>query len=152
MVRSIAQRCVSNHEAIGERSDAVLRTAMALRQRLWGLTLRDASPVEAVETLPPVNDNDIWRLNEAFASQYLYCRDKLGIDPAKYNINGGSFAIGVRHPQRFTRWDFSIREKMCSSLRWYFDSRKIRFAGARQEYPPDHISGPELVLQRCGGT
>ena len=43
-----------------------------------------------------VEDIDIWELNEAFASQCLYSRDKLGIDPAKYNVNGGSIAIG--HP------------------------------------------------------
>jgi len=43
-----------------------------------------------------VDDIDIWELNEAFASQCLYCRDQLGIDPAKYNVNGGSIAIG--HP------------------------------------------------------
>jgi acetyl-CoA C-acetyltransferase len=43
-----------------------------------------------------VDDIDLWELNEAFASQCLYCRDKLEIDPAKYNVNGGSIAIG--HP------------------------------------------------------
>jgi acetyl-CoA acetyltransferase family protein len=43
-----------------------------------------------------VGDIDIWELNEAFASQCLYCRDRLGIDPDKYNVNGGSIAIG--HP------------------------------------------------------
>jgi len=43
-----------------------------------------------------VGDIDLWELNEAFASQCLYSRDKLGIDPAKYNVNGGSIAIG--HP------------------------------------------------------
>ncbi|MBS0275101.1 MAG: acetyl-CoA C-acyltransferase [Proteobacteria bacterium] len=43
-----------------------------------------------------VSDIDLWELNEAFASQCLYSRDKLGIDPAKYNVNGGSIAIG--HP------------------------------------------------------
>ena len=43
-----------------------------------------------------VDDIDIWELNEAFASQALYCRDKLGIDPDKCNVNGGSIAIG--HP------------------------------------------------------
>ena len=43
-----------------------------------------------------IDDIDIWELNEAFASQCLYSRDKLGIDPAKYNVNGGSIAIG--HP------------------------------------------------------
>jgi acetyl-CoA C-acetyltransferase len=43
-----------------------------------------------------VNDIDLWELNEAFASQCLYCRDTLGIDPEKYNVNGGSISIG--HP------------------------------------------------------
>ena len=43
-----------------------------------------------------VEDIDLWELNEGFASQCLYCRDTLGIDPAKYNVNGGSIAIG--HP------------------------------------------------------
>ncbi len=43
-----------------------------------------------------VDDIDLWELNEAFASQCLYCRDTLGIDPEKYNVNGGSIAIG--HP------------------------------------------------------
>ncbi len=43
-----------------------------------------------------VDDIDLWELNEAFASQCLYSRDQLHIDPAKYNVNGGSIAIG--HP------------------------------------------------------
>ncbi|NIZ62031.1 acetyl-CoA C-acyltransferase [Sedimentitalea sp. CY04] len=43
-----------------------------------------------------VDDIDIWELNEAFASQAIYCRDKLGIDDEKCNVNGGSIAIG--HP------------------------------------------------------
>lgn len=43
-----------------------------------------------------IEDIDIWELNEAFAAQYLYCRDELRIDPEKCNVNGGSIAIG--HP------------------------------------------------------
>jgi acetyl-CoA acetyltransferase family protein len=43
-----------------------------------------------------VDDIDLWELNEAFAVQALYCRDKLGIDPEKYNVDGGSISIG--HP------------------------------------------------------
>jgi acetyl-CoA acetyltransferase family protein len=43
-----------------------------------------------------VDDIDLWELNEAFAVQVLYCRDRLGIDPNKLNVNGGSIAIG--HP------------------------------------------------------
>ncbi|MDA0227406.1 MAG: acetyl-CoA C-acyltransferase [Proteobacteria bacterium] len=43
-----------------------------------------------------VDDIDLWELNEAFAVQVLYCRDKLGIDPDKLNVNGGAIALG--HP------------------------------------------------------
>ena len=43
-----------------------------------------------------VADIDLWELNEAFAVQTLYCRDRLGIDPAKLNVDGGAIAIG--HP------------------------------------------------------
>ena len=43
-----------------------------------------------------VEDIGLWELNEAFASQCLYCRDHLGIDPERYNVNGGAIAVG--HP------------------------------------------------------
>ena len=43
-----------------------------------------------------IADIDLWELNEAFASQCLYARDRLEIDNAKYNVNGGSISIG--HP------------------------------------------------------
>ena len=47
-----------------------------------------------------VADIGLWELNEAFAVQCLYCRDKLGIDPELYNVNGGSISIG--HPYGMT--------------------------------------------------
>ena len=47
-----------------------------------------------------VDDIGLWELNEAFACQALYCRDFLGIDPAKYNVNGGGISIG--HPYGMT--------------------------------------------------
>lgn len=43
-----------------------------------------------------VDDIDIWELNEAFACQVLYCADRLGIDHAKLNVDGGAISIG--HP------------------------------------------------------
>jgi acetyl-CoA C-acetyltransferase len=43
-----------------------------------------------------VNDIDLWELNEAFAVQVLYCRDKLGIPEDRLNVNGGAIALG--HP------------------------------------------------------
>jgi len=58
-------------------------------------------PVFAIPKLLKANglkieDIGLWELNEAFASQCLYCRDKLGIDPEIYNVNGGAISIG--HP------------------------------------------------------
>lgn len=47
-----------------------------------------------------VSDIGLWELNEAFASQAVYCRDKLGIDPTIYNVNGGSISVG--HPYGMT--------------------------------------------------
>ena len=46
------------------------------------------------------NDIDLWELNEAFAVQVIFCRDRLGIDPEKLNVNGGSISIG--HPYGMT--------------------------------------------------
>jgi acetyl-CoA acyltransferase len=43
-----------------------------------------------------VEDIDVWELNEAFASQVIYCRDRLGLPMDKLNVNGGSISIG--HP------------------------------------------------------
>ena len=41
-------------------------------------------------------DVDLWEINEAFAAQLVYCRDRLEIDPAKLNVDGGAISIG--HP------------------------------------------------------
>ena len=43
-----------------------------------------------------VDDIDLWELNEAFAVQVIYCRDRLGIDNDKLNVDGGAIAVG--HP------------------------------------------------------
>lgn len=43
-----------------------------------------------------LDDIDLFEINEAFASQFVYCRNKLGLDPEKINVNGGALAIG--HP------------------------------------------------------
>ncbi|MCW5684935.1 MAG: acetyl-CoA C-acyltransferase [Pseudolabrys sp.] len=47
-----------------------------------------------------IDDIDLWEVNEAFACQVLYCRETLGIDPDKYNVNGGAISIG--HPYGMT--------------------------------------------------
>jgi acetyl-CoA C-acetyltransferase len=43
-----------------------------------------------------VDDIGLWELNEAFAVQVIHCRDKLGIDNDKLNVNGGAISVG--HP------------------------------------------------------
>jgi len=62
-------------------------------------------PIKAVPKLLSrhglkVDDIDLWELNEAFASQTVYCMDQLGLDPAKTNVNGGAISIG--HPYGMT--------------------------------------------------
>jgi acetyl-CoA C-acetyltransferase len=47
-----------------------------------------------------MSDIDLWELNEAFAVQVLYCRDKLGIPDERLNVNGGAIALG--HPYGMT--------------------------------------------------
>src|SRR5699024_7300027 len=62
-------------------------------------------PVRAVPELLrrhdlQVADIGLWELNEAFASQAVYCRDELGIDPDSCNVNGGAISVG--HPYGMT--------------------------------------------------
>ena len=62
-------------------------------------------PVFAVPTLLErhglkLDDIDLIELNEAFAVQTVYCRDRLGLDPEKLNVNGGAISIG--HPYGMT--------------------------------------------------
>jgi acetyl-CoA acetyltransferase len=45
-------------------------------------------------------DIGLWELNEAFASQALNCRDQLGLDPHRVNVNGGAISVG--HPYGMT--------------------------------------------------
>lgn len=47
-----------------------------------------------------VEDIGLWELNEAFASQAVYCRDRLAIDPDRLNVNGGAISVG--HPYGMT--------------------------------------------------
>jgi acetyl-CoA acyltransferase len=66
-----------------------------------------------------MNDIDIWELNEAFAVQVIYCRDRLGIDPEKMNVNGGSISIG--HPFGMTG------SRMVGTMANEMDRRKARY-------------------------
>jgi acetyl-CoA C-acetyltransferase len=55
-----------------------------------------AVPKLLARTGKKVSDIDLWELNEAFAVQVIYCRDKLGIPDDRLNVNGGAIAVG--HP------------------------------------------------------
>ena len=59
-----------------------------------------AVPKLLKQTGKRVEDIDLWELNEAFAVQVIYCRDKLGIPDDRLNVNGGSIAVG--HPYGMT--------------------------------------------------
>src|SRR5262249_48715826 len=48
-----------------------------------------------------MDDIDLWELNEAFAVQVVYCRDRLGIPTERLNVDGGAVAIG--HPYGMSR-------------------------------------------------
>jgi acetyl-CoA acyltransferase len=66
-----------------------------------------------------VKDIDLWELNEAFAVQALYCRDRLGIDQDQLNVNGGSISIG--HPFGMTG------SRMVGTLANEMSRRKARY-------------------------
>src|SRR5438045_3578742 len=66
-----------------------------------------------------MDDIDLWELNEAFAVQVIYCRDRLGIPIDKLNVNGGSIAIG--HPFGMTG------SRMVGTLANEMERRKARY-------------------------
>jgi acetyl-CoA C-acetyltransferase len=97
-----ASACVLMHE------DAVAARGLRPLGRYLGIAVAGCAPEEMgigpVFAVPKLlrqhglsaDDVGLWELNEAFAVQVLYCRDRLGIDPALLNVNGGAIAIG--HP------------------------------------------------------
>ena len=60
-----------------------------------------------------IKDIDVWELNEAFASQVVYCRDRLGLDPEKLNPNGGSISIGHPFGMTGSRMVGTLMNEMC---------------------------------------
>ncbi|HXZ93864.1 MAG TPA: acetyl-CoA C-acyltransferase, partial [Burkholderiales bacterium] len=59
-----------------------------------------AIPKLLKQTGMKIEDIGLWELNEAFAVQVIYCRDKLGIPAERLNVNGGAIAVG--HPYGVT--------------------------------------------------
>ena len=86
----------ASERGIVPRARIVASAVAAIRPEIMGL-----GPIPAVRKVlktagMKIDDIDLVEINEAFAAQVLPCRDELGIDPEKLNINGGAIALG--HP------------------------------------------------------
>ena len=86
----------ARERGVEPRARIVASSVAAVRPEIMGL-----GPIPAVKKVLKqaglkIEDIDLVELNEAFAAQVLPCRDELGIDPEKLNINGGAIALG--HP------------------------------------------------------
>ncbi|XVF65086.1 hypothetical protein PTKIN_Ptkin09bG0218500 [Pterospermum kingtungense] len=76
----------------------VFRTfaAVGVDPAIMGIGPAVAIPAAVKAVGLELDDVDLFEINEAFASQFVYCRNKLGLDPQKVNVNGGAMALG--HP------------------------------------------------------
>ena len=95
-------------KAMLESLDKAIELGLKPRAFFRGFTVAGCEPDEMgigpVYSVPKllkarglqVADIDLWELNEAFAVQVIYCRDKLGIPADRLNVNGGAIAVG--HP------------------------------------------------------
>jgi acetyl-CoA C-acetyltransferase len=86
----------ARERGVKPRARIVASSVAAIRPEIMGL-----GPIPAVRKVlktagMKIDDIDLVEINEAFAAQVLPCRDELGIDPEKLNINGGAIALG--HP------------------------------------------------------
>ncbi|KZV56431.1 3-ketoacyl-CoA thiolase 2, peroxisomal [Dorcoceras hygrometricum] len=70
--------------------------AVGVDPRVMGIGPAVAIPAAVKSANLNLNDIDLFEINEAFASQYVYCCKKLDLDPEKVNVNGGAIALG--HP------------------------------------------------------
>lgn len=101
-----ASACVLMEAGLAERRG--LRPLGAYRGMAVAGNLPEEMGIAPIYAIPKllkthglgIDDIGLWELNEAFACQALYCRDHLGIDPERYNVNGGAIAFG--HPYGMT--------------------------------------------------
>ena len=85
-------------EALGLEVLGVLRSyaVVGVDPEIMGIGPAVAIPKALEKAGISSGDVDVFEINEAFASQALYCVRELGIDPARVNVNGGAIALG--HP------------------------------------------------------
>jgi acetyl-CoA C-acetyltransferase len=86
----------ARERGLAPRARIIASSVAALRPEIMGL-----GPIPAIRAVLKaagltIEDMDAIEMNEAFAAQVVPCRDELGIDPDKLNINGGAIALG--HP------------------------------------------------------
>jgi acetyl-CoA C-acetyltransferase len=81
---------------LAPRARIVASAVAAVRPEIMGLAPIPAMRAVLKQAGLTIDDIDVVEMNEAFAAQVLPCRDELGIDPDKLNINGGAIALG--HP------------------------------------------------------
>ena len=86
----------ASERGVKPRARIVASAVAAIRPEIMGLGPIPACRAVLKQAGLKIDDIDLVELNEAFAAQVLPCRDELGIDPEKLNINGGAIALG--HP------------------------------------------------------
>jgi acetyl-CoA C-acetyltransferase len=86
----------ARERGVKPRARIVASAVAAIRPEIMGLGPIPACRKALKQAGLKIDDIDVVELNEAFAAQVLPCRDELGIDPEKLNINGGAIALG--HP------------------------------------------------------
>ena len=74
----------------------VATTVVGIEPKYMGIAPASAVPKLLKKVGISKEDVDLWEINEAFATMYVYCVENLGIDPEKVNVNGGAIALG--HP------------------------------------------------------
>jgi acetyl-CoA C-acetyltransferase len=86
----------ARERGVKPRARIVASAVAAIRPEIMGLGPIPACRAALKRAGLTIDDIDLVELNEAFAAQVIPCRDELGIDPEKLNINGGAIALG--HP------------------------------------------------------
>eukprot|EP00257_Ricinus_communis_P016064 XP_015574109.1 3-ketoacyl-CoA thiolase 2, peroxisomal [Ricinus communis] len=92
----LMKRCVAMHKGLPILGVFRSFAAVGVDPAIMGIGPAVAIPAAVKAAGLELNDIDLFEINEAFASQFVYCRKKLELDPERINVNGGAMAIG--HP------------------------------------------------------
>ncbi|KIS71181.1 putative acetyl-CoA C-acyltransferase [Mycosarcoma maydis] len=92
----LMRRSLANKLGLKVLGKYVSCAVTGLEPRIMGIGPSSAIPALLAQTGVKQDEVDLFEINEAFASMYVYCVEKLGLDPEKVNVNGGACALG--HP------------------------------------------------------